>query len=201
MSNHYHLEIEAPQGNISRVMQWISTTYTVNVTGTIAGLAIFSRDVKFNFDWKRDPPFGVNTIHPSQSSGRWSRRKSGGILLEQLSRLHRVQEEVGLAWDGMDFETIWKHRQKRASGISPIRTRRSEKRHGKPDETSHYRNSFGKREFCRPGARGILRRKWRHAFMRDLESMSKDVSGAAHWVGEWTYASIRGVDSSVRASR
>ena len=30
MPNHYHIEIETSQGNISHAMQWLKTTYTVN---------------------------------------------------------------------------------------------------------------------------------------------------------------------------
>ena len=29
MPNHYHIEIETPNGNLSKAMQWLKTTYTV----------------------------------------------------------------------------------------------------------------------------------------------------------------------------
>ena len=35
MSNHYHLLLETPRGNVSRLLQHLNTSYTVSLTGDI----------------------------------------------------------------------------------------------------------------------------------------------------------------------
>jgi hypothetical protein len=69
MGNHYHLQLETPQANLSRAMQWLNLSYGAWFNRTAETLwPLIPGAIQSDPARGRKRGFGNQSVHPSQSS-------------------------------------------------------------------------------------------------------------------------------------
>jgi len=125
MTNHYHLLVETPDGNLSKGMRQLNGVYTTLQRDPQPLRTRFPGTLQGNHRPERRVPAGVVEVHCAQPGSRCLGAHGWRLAVEQLSCNHRRSELPPMVAAGLVALCVRRRPEKSCRELQAFRCRRS----------------------------------------------------------------------------